>query len=825
MTSLFISGLDIEGQPCEGYGFKVLNCENFSLKPEEQRDINIAFTPDFTLSSISRRLSITTSLSPNKILNFTMEATVPSALIAQCAASLPRPSWETYLYHGANWFMVILVFCVLIAAYFESDRILKCTQMMPILHRAPVDDKVSPPDGVPFDLRGIPQQVNNELRNRNPVSNASIQQQQQHRGKTVEVPRETLLRRPVRIGSQTPNQLSVLEKTFSYPLFLLKPVLSFCWSRLQNLWRVTSSQQTIHVDPPPGESQSAPSGQSGQHKSSKPSVEVKNTPVNQGRKNKRNQNNSKSAAQKRQSAGKTFSFHQDDEMETCSSTTESSNLEEDLSVLAHKDRSSGNHQENDLNTTFEGKAHSSIAQHQSLAAGGKKKNKNNSKASHNQKAKEEKVNVKSSSNVEEDGSKKQKEKSKSSNSNTNASTGEKQDKKGAKTGETSNVKKQDPVQLPKKQQHNEKLQAKVKPSSLTHNQQQTSVSNESSKPPAKSSQTATGKGNPQSDVWDQTVSAQSRPNPMLKQKAKVTPVGKILPEPKKPENHGAQFGPVGTKPYVPPRQSTWTNSPAEATPPIPGTGLFGQLAHPEKSVNNASHATDFGMNHGSPLHRSNSTPYQQHQQQQAMVGEMNAAKSNVNAQPNSPARTTLMQSLQMERRQRTEEYLRQRTDWPGFNDQKRSYLEDLWDPSPTMPQHSTAPGLNQYNNQQAWGGNTLEDVWPTASFFPTQQSPFGVQQQQQQQQHQQQQQLQPTQLHLSGLNTAASEDLSSQGLGFNPMQLSSIWNSPTMKASEEMKPKQEAAKGNSNNSSPWNGSLFNNWIIIPVEGSEMPSVT
>jgi hypothetical protein len=41
-----------------------------------------------------------------------------------------------------------------------------------------------------------------------------------------------------------------------------------------------------------------------------------------------------------------------------------------------------------------------------------------------------------------------------------------------------------------------------------------------------------------------------------KQKTKVTPVGKILPEIKKPENLGAQFGPIGAKP------ATMTPAPA-----------------------------------------------------------------------------------------------------------------------------------------------------------------------------------------------------------------------------------------------------------------------
>ena len=104
MTSVYVSGFKVEDEACQGFGFKVLNCDGFSLRPEEQKDVDIAFTPDFTLAVVSRRLSVLTSLGgPGRgALNFSMEATVPAALLAQCAASLPRPEWESYLYYGVN---------------------------------------------------------------------------------------------------------------------------------------------------------------------------------------------------------------------------------------------------------------------------------------------------------------------------------------------------------------------------------------------------------------------------------------------------------------------------------------------------------------------------------------------------------------------------------------------------------------------------------------------------------------------------------------------------------------------------------------------------
>ena len=54
LTPIYISGFEIEGQPCEGYGFKVLNCEPFTIEPSQSVDVDIAFTPDFTLSKVTR---------------------------------------------------------------------------------------------------------------------------------------------------------------------------------------------------------------------------------------------------------------------------------------------------------------------------------------------------------------------------------------------------------------------------------------------------------------------------------------------------------------------------------------------------------------------------------------------------------------------------------------------------------------------------------------------------------------------------------------------------------------------------------------------------
>ena len=41
--AIFVSSLSINGYECEGYGFKVMNCKSFILKPNTSRKIEIAY--------------------------------------------------------------------------------------------------------------------------------------------------------------------------------------------------------------------------------------------------------------------------------------------------------------------------------------------------------------------------------------------------------------------------------------------------------------------------------------------------------------------------------------------------------------------------------------------------------------------------------------------------------------------------------------------------------------------------------------------------------------------------------------------------------------
>lgn len=73
------------------------------------------------MSRIQRTLTIFTSLGTE--FNYTLQATVPTHTLSKCAASLPRPNWEPVLYYSIVCVMGFILFCILVASYFEADRI------------------------------------------------------------------------------------------------------------------------------------------------------------------------------------------------------------------------------------------------------------------------------------------------------------------------------------------------------------------------------------------------------------------------------------------------------------------------------------------------------------------------------------------------------------------------------------------------------------------------------------------------------------------------------------------------------------------------------
>lgn len=120
----------INGLRCEGYGFKVLNCMPFKLNPNATKKVEIAFTPDFTLSRIERKLLISTSLGSDSdiedgIVILNLLATLPPHSLEVCTAVLARPSWEYAVQWAAISLSSILLICVLAISFLEADRILR----------------------------------------------------------------------------------------------------------------------------------------------------------------------------------------------------------------------------------------------------------------------------------------------------------------------------------------------------------------------------------------------------------------------------------------------------------------------------------------------------------------------------------------------------------------------------------------------------------------------------------------------------------------------------------------------------------------------------
>ncbi|XP_049836735.1 transmembrane protein 131 isoform X2 [Schistocerca gregaria] len=158
---IYISGFRINGLPCEGYGFRILNCAAFHLQPNGTRKIDIAFTPDFTLARVHRILGIDTSLGIS--VNYSLIATIPPYFLATCSSVLGRPTWEPLVYYTAVSFMVFLLLCVLTAAYLESDRILKCTVVnikQEKAHKSSLDARI--PTSSPADIASTSAQKCNE---------------------------------------------------------------------------------------------------------------------------------------------------------------------------------------------------------------------------------------------------------------------------------------------------------------------------------------------------------------------------------------------------------------------------------------------------------------------------------------------------------------------------------------------------------------------------------------------------------------------------------------------------------------------------------------
>ncbi|KAM7388663.1 hypothetical protein PAMP_024824 [Pampus punctatissimus] len=150
LLPITIRSAEINGQACEGYGFKVLNCQEFALKPNASKDLIILFTPDFTSSRVIRELKLVTCGGSEFV--FVLNASLPYHMLATCAETLPRPSWELELYIIVSLIMSSMFLLVIAAAYLEAQSIWE-----PFKRRVSVESNSTLETGRPFNLRDIVQ--------------------------------------------------------------------------------------------------------------------------------------------------------------------------------------------------------------------------------------------------------------------------------------------------------------------------------------------------------------------------------------------------------------------------------------------------------------------------------------------------------------------------------------------------------------------------------------------------------------------------------------------------------------------------------------------
>ncbi|XP_059196882.1 transmembrane protein 131 [Centropristis striata] len=150
LLPITIRSAEINGQACEGYGFKVLNCQEFALKPNASKDLIILFTPDFTSSRVIRELKLVTCGGSEFV--FVLNASLPYHMLAACAETLPRPSWELELYIIVSVIMSSMFLLVIATAYLEAQSIWE-----PFKRRVSVESNSTLETGRPFNLRDIVQ--------------------------------------------------------------------------------------------------------------------------------------------------------------------------------------------------------------------------------------------------------------------------------------------------------------------------------------------------------------------------------------------------------------------------------------------------------------------------------------------------------------------------------------------------------------------------------------------------------------------------------------------------------------------------------------------
>ncbi|XP_039265319.2 transmembrane protein 131-like [Styela clava] len=121
MLPIHVTSITVSGSPCEGYGFRVLDCDQFILQPNTSKKIEIAYTPDFTSYLVLHKLKLVTAQGNDMI--FILNVTLPPYMLPLCQEAVPRPSWEPTLYYFIVTVMLVLCLGIMLMGYLEAINI------------------------------------------------------------------------------------------------------------------------------------------------------------------------------------------------------------------------------------------------------------------------------------------------------------------------------------------------------------------------------------------------------------------------------------------------------------------------------------------------------------------------------------------------------------------------------------------------------------------------------------------------------------------------------------------------------------------------------
>ena len=121
-TDLFVFKILLDGEPCVSQGFEIHNCRPFKLgrKFDSQIFLDIRYQPDFTRSTILKRLTLVTNIGD---LEYNIRVIIPHNLLSLCHDSLPRPPLESYLIYLCLILLTFLLSIIFISAIFESKAL------------------------------------------------------------------------------------------------------------------------------------------------------------------------------------------------------------------------------------------------------------------------------------------------------------------------------------------------------------------------------------------------------------------------------------------------------------------------------------------------------------------------------------------------------------------------------------------------------------------------------------------------------------------------------------------------------------------------------